>query len=245
MQEFGGQLRTLNQFIQKSDGRDKLCASIQYACMLIAAGEPGKLTKIQKSVASARKVFRILRPLEVITPVLLQPGFKSDKSAILQIIGKLKAIFMAIYFGFDHVIWAHQAGLVQDKSFVERCQKISLWNWFCGSLCTICLEVLDLIKLHKAQLEREETKLTGNDNDEGSKVETHYRQLQQHYLKLIHAISQAFLALGLAKALPFRPRQVASFGLVASLLNCYMLYPSKKSIQTPKILYLQQLGKKD
>eukprot|EP01026_Neomeris_dumetosa_P061027 TRINITY_DN5757_c0_g1_i2.p1 TRINITY_DN5757_c0_g1~~TRINITY_DN5757_c0_g1_i2.p1 ORF type:complete len:282 (-),score=11.99 TRINITY_DN5757_c0_g1_i2:132-863(-) len=243
MLQYGDQLRTFNQFIQKSDGKDKLCASIQYACMFIAAGEPGNITKIQKSVASARKVFRILRPLEVISPVLLQPGFKKDSSLVPQIIGKLKGIFMAVYFGFDHVIWANQAGLVQDKKFVERCQKVSLYSWFCGSMCTIILEVLDLLKLHKEQKEREQSELLGND-DEG-KRDTIYFQLEQHYLKFIHAIMQAFLALGLVKALPFRPRQVASFGFVASVLNCYLLYPPKMSNKPTRSLVMQAFKKKD
>lgn len=34
---------------------------MQYACMFISAGEPGKLKKIQASVTAARKVFRVMR----------------------------------------------------------------------------------------------------------------------------------------------------------------------------------------
>jgi hypothetical protein len=33
----------------------------QYAAMFVAAGEPGNVKKIQASVATARKVFRIMR----------------------------------------------------------------------------------------------------------------------------------------------------------------------------------------
>ena len=39
----------------------KDCVRSQYACMFISAGEPGNVKKIQASVATARKVFRIMR----------------------------------------------------------------------------------------------------------------------------------------------------------------------------------------
>jgi hypothetical protein len=60
-----GDLKThaklLQQFLDKSDGRDKLLAAVQYAAMFVAAGQPGDVKKLQASVATARKVFRIMR----------------------------------------------------------------------------------------------------------------------------------------------------------------------------------------
>lgn len=38
-----------------------LCHWPQYACMFIAAGQPGDARKVMASVAAARKVFRIMR----------------------------------------------------------------------------------------------------------------------------------------------------------------------------------------
>ena len=37
------------------------CSTLQYAAMFVAAGQPGDVKKIQASVATARKVFRIMR----------------------------------------------------------------------------------------------------------------------------------------------------------------------------------------
>ena len=98
-------LQLLQQFLDKSDGRDKLLAAVQvrgrgwardsataggccpanlrcraraplsthalplplppphsqYAAMFVAAGQPGNVKKVQASVATARKVFRIMR----------------------------------------------------------------------------------------------------------------------------------------------------------------------------------------
>lgn len=68
--------QVLAQFLGKTDGKDKLLATIQvraggrlsvsspptqYACLMISAGEPGNAKKVQTSVAAGRKVFRILR----------------------------------------------------------------------------------------------------------------------------------------------------------------------------------------
>ena len=49
-------LKTLKALLAKSDGRDKVTATIQYALMFIHAGQAGKVKKAQGNVASARKV---------------------------------------------------------------------------------------------------------------------------------------------------------------------------------------------
>ena len=54
-------VQVLNQFLEKSDGRDKLLAALQYAAMFVAAGQPGDAKRVQASVAAARKVFRIMK----------------------------------------------------------------------------------------------------------------------------------------------------------------------------------------
>lgn len=33
---------------------------------------------------------------------------------------QLKALLMAIYFAADHVVWAHQIGIITDKKVGER-----------------------------------------------------------------------------------------------------------------------------
>jgi hypothetical protein len=134
---------------------------LQYAAMFVAAGEPGNVKKVQASVATARKVFRIMRvnpaawalarnlcltatcvkllnawswhaipfafasrcyaraskthayaslqPLEVLNPILQNPGL-GGKPLWAEVLLKLRPILMSIYFGADHVVWAQQVG---------------------------------------------------------------------------------------------------------------------------------------
>jgi hypothetical protein len=53
---------------------------------------------------------------------------------------QVKDVLMALYFAADHVVWAHQIGLLQDKRTGERAQKVSLWSWALGSVTTMILE---------------------------------------------------------------------------------------------------------
>lgn len=131
-------------FLDKSDGRDKLLAAVQYAAMFIAAGSAGDAKKVQVSVATARKVFRIMRPLEALTPLVHSPGINANKPLIIEILNKLKPILMSIYFGGDHVVWLQQAGLMANKELTAKAQKASLYGWFGGSLCTVVTEIYEI-----------------------------------------------------------------------------------------------------
>lgn len=42
----------------------------------------------QASVTAARKIFRIMRPLESLTPVLMAPGFAGKQPLIIEAINK-------------------------------------------------------------------------------------------------------------------------------------------------------------
>lgn len=121
-----------------------MLAAVQYAAMFISAGSPGDAKKVQASVAAARKVFRIMRPLESLTPLVNNPSINPNKPLAIEIINKIKPILMAIYFGGDHVVWASQAGLLANKTTTARAQKASLYGWFGGSLCTIIAEIYEI-----------------------------------------------------------------------------------------------------
>eukprot|EP00210_Caulerpa_lentillifera_P005690 g5442.t1 len=209
-------LQTLNQFVSKSDGKDKLCATIQYACLFLSAGEPGQIKKIQASVAAARKVFRILKPLESLTPLILTPGFDLSASRIIQLINKVKGICMACYFGFDHVVWMGQIELITtNPNLLQVSQKISTSCWLAGSLCTIATQSLilaeklpelkdDLIPTEKAKIRKD---------------------INKQLLILLHGCLQAALALGLLGLSPGKNRYIGLIGMATSALNCYLMYP--------------------
>eukprot|EP00877_Chromochloris_zofingiensis_P005583 jgi/Chrzof1/15025/Cz09g24120.t1 len=194
--------------------------TLQYACLFLSAGEPGNLKKIQTSVTAARKVFRVMRPLEALTPVLLAPNFSGRQPWQVETITKLKDILMAIYFAADHVVWAFQIGLVTDKTTGERAQKVSLWGWALGSVCTILLEANGIAQASARRLPNE------GDVEWAKRQEAARKEINQRLLVLVHGLVQALTAVGLLQLLPFKPRTVGLLGTVASAINCYMLLPA-------------------
>jgi len=188
--------------------------------MLASAGEPGKLQQIQASVTKARKVFRLLKPLQQLTPVLVNEPYKLGWPWFL--VNRLKAVLMAVYFGFDHVVWASQAGIYSNKEGLEKAKKISLYSWFGGSLCTI---VEDIAVMSDA-IQKVEGLERGSEERKKA-IENAVRTVQARRLTLLHATLQSLLALGLMEKSVFkgRKRLVGSVGLAASALNCYMMFP--------------------
>lgn len=217
-QEYADTLQVIKGFCAKSDGKDKLTALVQYACMFLSAGEPGNLKKVQASVTAARKVFRIMRPLETLTPMLIDPRFTGSQPWQLEAVAKLKDLLMAVYFASDHFVWAYQIGLINDKALGERFQKTSLWGWALGSVCTGVLEVAHISRMYERR--------AGEDDAAWSQRQRDVRkELDAHLLVLVHACIQALTAAGLLQLLPFKPRTVGALGTLASAINCYMLLP--------------------
>lgn len=129
---------------------------------------------------------------------------------------------MALYFGFDHVIWASQAGIYTDKQGIESAKKISLYSWFGGSICTI-VEDLAVISnaIQKVEL------LERGSQERKKAIEDAVQIIEARRLTLLHAGLQSLLALGLMEKSVFkgRKRLVGFVGLAASALNCYMMFP--------------------
>ncbi|KXZ52234.1 hypothetical protein GPECTOR_10g865 [Gonium pectorale] len=188
--------------------------------MFISAGEPGNVKKVQASVTAARKIFRVMRPLELMTPLLIQPGFTGKQPMLLEAINKVKAVLMAVYFGADHVVWAHQIGLIADKKVGERYQKLSLWSWALGSVCTVAAESWQIAALSVVRKEGE------SEDEYAKRVEDVKKQINQRLFLVVHALVQTALAAGLLQTLPLKPRTVGLLGVVASAMNCYLLLPN-------------------
>lgn len=51
-------------------------------------------------------------------------------------------------------------------------------------------------------------------------------EVRRRTIVLVHAAVQALLACGLLELRPWKPRTVGALGVAASLINCYLLYPS-------------------
>lgn len=64
---------------------------------------------------------------------------------------QIKDLLMATYFAADHVVWAFQIGLIQDKKVGERAQKTSLWGWALGSVLTMIIEANNILSVSYLQ----------------------------------------------------------------------------------------------
>ena len=131
---------------------------------------------------------------------------------------------MASYFAFDHVGWAAGAGLVTNKTTIEKCQKVSTWSWLLGSCSTILIELTEVMG---ADMRRKEGETDGEWAERRHK-------LDQSMLRLLHAVIQAGLAVGLLQLRPWSNRKTAAFGVAASALNCFMLLPPRPAAPKAK-----------
>ncbi|QDZ25636.1 peroxisomal membrane protein 11 [Chloropicon primus] len=227
-------LNTMKQFLAKSDGRDKLCATIQYALMFIHAGQAGKVKKVQGQVASARKVFRVMKPVETLAPMITDPFgtkalAKTDDPKIMFLVKRAQMLLMALYFGGDHVVWAKSAGIIEDAETATLAKKVSMYSWFGGSICKALNEMFELSKL----VSNTNTKLKSLQDKDGEEVDEERRETRakadamalKRTFTVCHAFIQATLALGLADALPLKPRTLGFLGVTASVMNIYLLLP--------------------
>lgn len=225
-------LQASNGLTSKADGKDKLLATLQYVFMFLSGGQPGIAKDLQVKVAAARKVFRFMKPVETLTPLLKEPYLPGVKALHQELLPKIRSLCMAAYFTFDHLVWLGSVNIVKDKLLLERCQKASLWGWLLGSVSTITLESFSLSDGTMV------VKRAPGEDDQTWKARRAELCASTHkkMLVLIHAIVQALLAVGLLQLRPFKPRLTATFGIMASVLNCYMLAPPWSSLQLqPKV----------
>jgi len=222
----GDQLKAMNAFFAKSDARDKLCATIQYALLFAHAGQAGKVKKAQAAIAASRKVFRILKPVEALTPILADPFARNaskDDPASLVALRRLQSLCMALYFGGDHVAWSKSAGLIESEETASLAQKVSMYSWFMGSVCKALSELYELSRLSK----KTNDQLRGlEEEDARSDVRARADAVAaKRSFTVAHACVQATLALGLAKAVDLKPRTLGALGVAASVMNLYMMLP--------------------
>jgi hypothetical protein len=192
--------------------------------MFLSAGQPGQLRKVQASVTAARKVFRVMRPLESITPLLMDPRLPGKQAWQVEAVAKLKDVLMAAYFAADHVVWANQIGLLPEtkrgKKAGERAQKVSLWSWALGSACTVVLEAHGILQAAARQRQGE------SDGEWLARQEQARQEINARSFVLLHGCVQMATAMGLLQVLPWRPRTVGLLGTIASAMNCYLLLPA-------------------
>ena len=146
---------------------------------------------------------------------------------------QLKALSMAAFFGFDHVVWAGGAGLVEDKTLLEKAQKLSFYGWLLGSLCQLAADAAELRKLLAA---REKARAAAGDAPGAAAAADAAAApaLHQRAIAATGTAAQAALAAALLGLLPLKPRTIGLIGVTTSAIACYQLMPPLPKAEPPK-----------
>lgn len=207
------------------------------------------------------------QPLEALLPLLTSPSGRltpqnlANKARVRRARARaqracsrsaqLKALSFAAFFGFDHVVWAGGAGLVEDKALLERAQELSFYGWWLGSLCGLALDLAELRRLRAsrralraAQRSAEAEERAGGGKALGgeaaaerargaaqaaaARADALARAAEEQRAKLISVAglaTQAALAASLLKLLPTGPKATGVLGVVTSAIAVYQLLP--------------------
>lgn len=144
--------------LDSTNGRDKLGKVMQYAARFaawyLAKYNPTekeyitRATSVQKGIASARKLTRLLKfwPLLIkLQDSLLKKGLNQPLADHLR---NLSSFGMANYFFWDGISWAIGINLMKGDN--AKYSKWAMWGWFWGLFFAILVDTVELIKLSHA-----------------------------------------------------------------------------------------------
>lgn len=80
-----------------------------------------------------------MQPLEVLSPFLREPYLPGRQPIHMELLPKLRSLFMASYFGFDHLVWLGSVNIIKDKKFLERCAAASVLCFY--TRCKVAIMV--------------------------------------------------------------------------------------------------------
>lgn len=150
---------------------------------------------------------------------------------------QLKAVSWAIFFTFDHVVWAHAVGFVTNKDTAERAQRTSFYGWLLASLCTLAVDLNDIAKLHASREKAASALAAAKRAEDGEKkkegegtaaveaLRVADDALRTKFVNVASTVSQAAVAASLLKLIELGPRKTAMFGLISSIVATYQLMP--------------------
>ena len=230
--------------LASADGKDKVLSFCQYACMFVGGGVDGRATRAQKSLAASRKPFRLWKPVEAAMPLL--EARKRRKSLGVTSADRaahvLRALGMCAYFGFDHVVWATQAGVIADesKTLGEYAQKVSYWGWFVGSASGLFLNTAELNALLDAMREKGFARPEGVDaevdadaeetnEEERERRDAEREEIRQRarkvFVGLITNSAQTVLAMALLGRVKMSKRKIGALGMFLSAVHVASILP--------------------
>jgi peroxin-11B len=138
--------------LESTNGRDKLGKLIQYVARLSAwylsrynpsdKASIAQATGVQKGVASARKLTRLLKwwPLLIkLWDAIVKKGFNQS---LVEHLRNISSFGMANYFFWDNMSWAVGVGLIKGDN--AKFSKWSMYGWFFGLVFAVIIDTLDL-----------------------------------------------------------------------------------------------------
>ena len=230
--------------LASADGKDKVLSFCQYACMFVGGGVDGRATRAQKSLAASRKPFRLWKPAEAVMPLL--EAHKRGKSLGVTSTDRaahvLRALGMCAYFGFDHVVWATQAGGVADEAETpgEDAQKVRYWGWVVGSAGGWVLNTAELNALLDAMREKGFARPEGVDaevdadaeetnEEERERRDAEREEIRQRarkvFVGLITNSAQTVLAMALLGQVKMSKRKIGALGMFLSAVHVASILP--------------------
>ena len=201
----------LKKFVDQADGRDKALALVQYMSMFMAGDSPGRSANILASVGKARKVFRLGRPLDTLTPLALAPS-SPRASGLQNVLSKSKVLLLALYFGGDNVVWACQTGLIKDADLARKSGEFSMWCWFFSQLCILIDEGVEIVK-------------AGDASKAGEELKAMTQQFQKRRFVIVQASTTATLALALLGKGGLSKKSIGLIGCFSAGLNLWTMLP--------------------
>jgi peroxin-11B len=213
--------------LESTQGRDKFSKLLQYASKLTAwyllSYQPeqkdlaGRLGKLEKGTANARKLFRLLRPIAFAKKVmdLASKGGQMTVSEALQL---GTAAGYGNYFFADHFLWLIRLGVIKgDENYYA---KWSSYGWLIALCFALTSDLLDLLKyLNKSQ--------AVSYNTPPQELAQLKQQRQKLTLNFTKNVSDLCVSLSSTKLTTFPDWWLGICGISASLVGFYELWPQK------------------
>jgi len=212
-------LETLIKLNSSRVGHDKLVRTLQYACKLIAASQdyPEAIQKLEATLRSARKLMRLGTSIDALYSSTLSIH---HPDLLIRFTTTLSRIASAMFLFGDHLIWLHNASLIDVNP--SKWSSFSNKSWLYSIILNLLRDFYELqrviAKCKMAKPIRARPVVSLKDF-----VETYYpllvyilREHQNAVLDLVKNLTDVILPLG-ALGYIKRPKLVGVCGMISSV----------------------------
>lgn len=137
-------LETLIKLNSSRVGHDKLVRSIQYACKLISATQtnPQATKSLESTLRSARKLLRLGTAIDALYSSTLSIR---HPDLVIRLTVTLSRIASAMFLFGDHLVWLHNASLVNVS--LSKWSTFSNKSWLYSIILNLARDVYELQRI--------------------------------------------------------------------------------------------------